>query len=83
MGLRVVKRKSARAKKTPGESYVIKGKKPPVGEGGRFKALATAIGKRKGVTNPEAVAAMIGRKKYGKKKFQAMSVAGRKRKRGK
>jgi hypothetical protein len=83
MALRVVKRTSARAKATKGTSWVIKGKKPALGQGGRFKALKTTIGKRGKVKNPAAVAAWIGRAKYGKRKFQAMSVTGRKRKKGK
>ena len=78
MALRVVKRTSARAKKTPGSSWVIKGKAPPVGQGGRFKALKTAVAKRGKVKNPGAVAAWIGRKKYGKSAFQKMAAAGRK-----
>ena len=80
MAQRPVKRTSARAKKTPGESWVLKGKPAPLGEGGRFKALARAIGKRGKVKNPEAVAAAIGRKKFGKERFQKMAAAGRKKK---
>ena len=48
------------------------------GQGRRFKALAKAA-KAGGATNPEAVAAAVGRKKYGKKAFQRMAVAGKKR----
>lgn len=51
----------------------------PPGEGGRFKALTNAIAARGGVDNPAAVAAAIGRKEYGKKRFQAMAAAGRKK----
>lgn len=80
MAQKVVKRVSARAKATKGESYVLKGKKPPLGQGGRFASLEKAIGKRKGVTNPAAVAASIGRKKYGAKKMARMAAAGRKKK---
>ena len=43
------------------------------GDGKRFAAMV------KGGTSP-ALAAFIGRKKYGKKKFAAMSAAGRARK---
>ena len=47
------------------------------GGGGRFAKLK---GKLKGkVKNPGAVAASIGRKKYGKKRFQSMAAKGRKR----
>jgi len=50
--------------------------KPKLGSGGRFKAL---VGKLQGkVSNPAAVAASIGRKKYGKKKFQGLAAKGRK-----
>lgn len=47
------------------------------GEGSRFKALA-ASAKAGGASNPEAVAASVGRKKYGAAKFTKMDVAGRK-----
>lgn len=46
------------------------------GEGERFQALKKAIASRGNVDNPAAVAASIGRKKYGKKKFQAMAAKG-------
>lgn len=68
-----VKRQSARAKETPGESYVEKGKKPKLGTGKRFAALESNLEKR-GVNNPAAVAASIGRKKYGSKKMVQMAV---------
>ncbi len=48
----------------------------PAGEGSRFVALAAVL-KAKGAKNPEALAAWIGRKKYGKKMSQ-FSVKGRK-----
>jgi hypothetical protein len=41
--------------------------------GDRFKKLAKKVGSK-------ALAAYIGRKKYGKKKFQAMAAKGKKRK---
>lgn len=53
----------------------------PLGSGERFRALVAKLRARGGVENPEALAAAIGRKKYGKKRFQALSVAGRKRRR--
>jgi hypothetical protein len=77
-GFSYAERTSARAKATPGRSFEPKGKRPPLGEGGRFEALAGAIGKRKGVRSPGAVAAAIGRKKYGKAAFQKMASAGHK-----
>lgn len=56
----------------------FKNKSMKPGGGGRFAKLKSKLA-RKGVRNPGAVAAAIGRKKYGKKKFQAMAVKGRKR----
>lgn len=54
-----------------------KAKKKPLGEGSRFKAVE-ASAKAGGAKNPGAVAASIGRKKYGKKRFQKMAAAGKK-----
>lgn len=53
--------------------------KAKLGSGARFKALKKSIAKRGGVRNPAAVAAAIGRKKYGAAKMAKMSAAGRKR----
>ena len=55
------------------------GRKPKLGSGARFRNLKRSLS-RKGVRNPGAVAASIGRKKYGKKKMAKMSAAGRRRK---
>jgi len=49
-----------------------------LGGGGRFQKLKGKLG-RKGVRNPGALAASIGRKKYGKKKMAKMSARGRRR----
>jgi hypothetical protein len=54
--------------------YKPKGK---LGSGTRFKALKAALAKRKGVTNPGALAAFIGRKKYGAHKMSEMAAKGR------
>jgi hypothetical protein len=54
-------------------------KKPPLGTGERFKQLKSEL-KKKGVKNPSALAAWIGRKKYGSEKFQKLAAAGRKKK---
>jgi hypothetical protein len=54
-------------------------RKAKVGSGTRFKSLSKSL-KRKGVRNPNALAASIGRKKYGRKRMAKMSAAGRKRK---
>lgn len=48
-----------------------------LGGGGRFAKLEKSLKGK--VENPAAVAAAVGRKKYGKKKFQKMATAGRKR----
>jgi len=56
-----------------------KAKKKPPGEGSRFKAVEAAA-KAGGARDPAAVAAAVGRKKYGKKKFQKMAAAGHKKK---
>jgi len=47
------------------------------GSGQRFKKL-TATLKKNGARSPQALAAWIGRKKYGKEKFQQMAAKGRK-----
>lgn len=44
-----------------------------------FAELKRRISARGGVRNPAGVAAAIGRKKYGKEKFQAMAAAGKKK----
>ena len=48
------------------------------GGGGRFQKLKKELSK-KGVKDPGALAASIGRKKYGKEKFQQMAAKGRKK----
>ena len=52
-------------------------KKPPLGSGQRFSALTQQLAAKPGVTNPAALAASIGRKKFGKKKMGALSAKGR------
>ncbi len=79
MAYKYVKRTSSKATKRKGTSYKAVGKKPKLGSGKRFSALKSAL-KKKGVKNSGALAAWIGRKKYGKKKFQSLSVKGRKKK---
>ena len=44
----------------------------------RFSKLAGKL-KKQGVRDPKALAASIGRKKYGKAKFQKMAAAGRRK----
>jgi hypothetical protein len=50
--------------------------KPKLGSGTRFKQLTSKLAKR-GVKNPKALAAYIGRKKYGKTKFQQLAAKGK------
>lgn len=50
--------------------------KAPAGSGKRFAALKAKLSKRKGVKDPGALAAAIGRAKFGKGKFQAMAKKG-------
>ena len=63
-------------KKNPG--------KPRLGTGARFKALVKKLSHRKGrykIRDAKALAAAIGRKKYGKSAFQKMAARGKWRKR--
>lgn len=50
--------------------------KAKLGAGGRFAAVAAAA-KKGGARNPEAVAAAVGMKKYGKKRMAKMAAKGR------
>lgn len=51
-------------------------KKAPLGQGGRFAAVAKAAG---GGEKGAAIAASVGRKKYGAEKMAKMAAAGRKK----
>jgi hypothetical protein len=53
-------------------------RKAKLGSGTRFKSLTKKLS-RKGIKNPGALAASIGRKKFGAKKMAKLSSAGRKR----
>ena len=53
-----------------------KGKSTKLGGGGRFAKLKDKLGAR-GARNPGALAAFIGRKKYGKKKFAQLGRKGK------
>jgi hypothetical protein len=55
---------------------VIRHSPAKLGSGQRFKALASTLGDRPGVTDPAALAAAIGRKKYVAKKMAALSARG-------
>jgi len=50
--------------------------KPPLGSGERYKKLVADL-KDKGAKDPRALAAYIGRKKYGKEKFQKLAAKGK------
>lgn len=50
-----------------------------LGGDGRFAKLKASIAAKGKVSNPGAVAATIGRKKYGKVAFQKMVAAGKKK----
>lgn len=56
----------------------VEEKKPPIGTGQRFASLRNKIASKGNVSDPGAVAAAIGRKKYGKKRFAKLSAKGRK-----
>ncbi len=49
-----------------------------LGGGGRFEKLVGQL-EKKGVKDPAALSAAIGRKKYGKSKFQSLAAKGRRR----
>ena len=51
--------------------------KAKLGSGARFSHLVKSLSK-KGAKDPGALAASIGRKKYGNKKFQKLATKGRK-----
>lgn len=53
-------------------------RKPKLGSGKRFKSVA-ASARRSGARNPNAVAAVAGRKKWGKKRMARMAARGRRR----
>jgi hypothetical protein len=73
-----VVRASKAERRAARREYIKAAGKYKPGEGGRFKAVekSAAAG---GAENPAAVAAAVGRKKYGKTKFQKMAAAGRKK----
>lgn len=48
-----------------------------LGSGARFKALKGKLAAKPGIRNPGALAAAIGRKKYGAKRFAALSHGGK------
>ena len=59
------------------ESPHMRGGKPPLGSGQRFAQLKNKLA-AKGASNPAGLAAYIGRKKFGKEKFQSLAAKGKK-----
>lgn len=55
---------------------MARGKLPPLGSGQRFASLEEKLSRR-GIRNPGALAASIGRKKYGAKRFAELGRHGR------
>ncbi len=53
--------------------------KAKLGSGKRFASLKNKLAHEKGIKNPGAVAAAVGREKYGNKKMAALSKAGKKK----
>ena len=51
---------------------------PKLGSGERFRSLANKFA-HKGIENPDALAAKIGREKFGVKKMTKIATAGKKR----
>ena len=72
---------SKQVTKPPDKRKKKKKKKAKLGSGKRFKDVSKSIQKSSGKSKEaaDAIAASIGRKKYGKKKFAALSAKGRKR----
>jgi len=68
---------ATKKKKSKSKPKTYKGKSLKPGGGGRFQKLKDKLKGK--VKNPGAVAAKIGRKKYGKKKMAKFSAQGRKR----
>lgn len=70
----MTKAKAALARKI----YERTRKTAPLGSGERFSALTKALAAR-GARNPRALAAYIGRRKYGAKRFAQLAAKGRQR----
>jgi histidyl-tRNA synthetase len=52
--------------------------KMKLGGGGRYEKLVSSL-EKKGVRDPKALAAAIGRKKLGRERFQSLAAKGRRR----
>ncbi len=53
--------------------------KPALGTGERFANLKKSLARKKGIYDPAALAASIGRKKYGVKRYAGLASAGKKK----
>jgi hypothetical protein len=51
---------------------------PKLGSGERHRRLSAQL-KKRGARNPDALSAWIGRRKFGKARFQQLAARGRKR----
>jgi hypothetical protein len=60
---------------SPSFETIQKARRPKLGSGKRFAELKGKLARRKGVKDPGALAAYIGRKKYGKKRFAQLAKA--------
>jgi hypothetical protein len=60
----------------PFESMNLDERKAKLGSGARFAKLERSLSHQKGIRDPGAVAASVGRKALGKKRFQKLAVAG-------
>lgn len=65
----------AKARRMP---RTYKGRSTELGGGGRFQMVADQA-RKGGARDPEAVAAAVGRRKYGAKRMAEMAAAGRRR----
>ena len=70
--------KSTLAQRRAARKGYQQAKKKPLGAGSRFQAIVKSA-KLGGAREPEAVAAVVGRKKYGPKKMARLAAAGRKK----
>ena len=57
---------------------VVHGKMPPLGSGQRFQNLENTLSNQKGINDPAALAAVIGRRRYGSAKMANWAAKGRK-----
>jgi len=67
------------SKQFPGIKWMLASRENPasLGSGGRSKACVQKVSRRPEVGDPRALCAWIGRKKYGKQRFQKLAAQGR------